>query len=58
MTSLTIGEPVEFRMVDRDEGEKWLPATIIAVDDFQICMQGADNIRRAIPRRSADWRRA
>lgn len=53
-----IGDAVEYRMIDRHTGEFWVPATIIFIDDHQICVQAADHVRRAIPLHSPGWRLA
>ena len=56
-----IGDPVEYKIICHSMGEgpweEWRPATVIQIDSFQICIQDSNNIRRAIPLYSSDWRR-
>ena len=58
MPDVKIGDPVEYKIIDRDEGEKWIPATVTHIDFYQICVQDANNEKRVIPRRSKEWRRS
>ena len=58
----TIGDAVEYRVMEyrgpEDIREVWVPATITSVNYYQICVQDADHIARAIPRYGEQWRLA
>ena len=61
---IRIGDAVEYRIMNHLEGkswEGWIPATVVSIrfhHNFKsvVGMQGADNIRLALPMDSPDWR--
>lgn len=58
-----IGDPIEIKVIERSPykrapEEKWLPATVVHIDEHQIGVAFSDGERLAVPRHSnGQWRR-
>lgn len=51
----TIGDPVEVRFATQD-GYLYRPATVVHVDDAQLCVAYSDGQRRALPHGENQYR--
>ena len=58
LDKISIGDPIEYAIMDRDDGQRWVPATVCHVDHYQICVADAAGNKRAISRNQPiRWRK-